>query len=869
MRRSLTTFALSALLLPGVFLVPAALGQTPTLSSLSPNSTAAGGPGFTLTVNGTGFASGLFSSASVLWNGSALSTSYISANQLTAVVPASLIASQGSASVTAVNPGGATSNSLTFTITPGSARPTLSSLSPPSATPGGPAFTLTVNGSGFLNGAAVQWNGSGLSTSYISANQLTALVPASLIASQGSANVTVANPGGAASDPLTFTIATGLTLSSISPNFAIATGPAFTLTLNGSGFQNGALAEFNGVELSTSYVSASQLTALVPANLIVYQGFPAVSVMNPNGAFSNSLTFTIGTYASAILSSLSPSSAVAGGPAFTLTVNGSNFQVGATVQWNGSGLSTSYISATQLSAFVPASLIVSQGSANITVMNPGGAFSNTLAFTIGAAGAPTLSSLLPSSAVAGGPPFTLTVNGSGFLNGAVVQWNGSMLSTTYVSANQLTAFVPANLIASQGSANVTVANPGGALSNSIAFTIGAAAAPTLSSLLPSSAVAGGPAFTLTVNGSNFLNGTVVQWNGSMLSTTYVSANQLTAFVPANLIASQGSANVTVMNPGGVASNALSFAINPAIAGPTLSSLSPSFAAAGGPAFTLTVNGSNFQNGAVVQWNGSSLSTALGGSGTLTATVPASLIAFPATANISVTNPGGSVSNTIAFTIFGFSSALRIAQIADGSNWKTLFQVVNLDQTPVSYSFQFWDDNGNPLQLPFTNRGAGAFSGTLGVGGTAFAETPGTSPALVQGWAEAASSGRIGVLTIFRQIVPGRPDSEGTVTAVQSGSRIFLPFDNTNGYVTGVAVANTNPTQPLFIPFLFQLENGSAVNGSLSLPAHAHTAFALTTMFPSLAGVRGSIEFTAQTPDIAVVGLRFSPTNSFTSLGEFQ
>jgi len=868
MKRSLTTFALSALLLPGVVLVPAALGQTPTLSSLSPNSTAAGVPGFTLTVNGTGFASGLFNTASVLWNGSALSTSYVSANQLTAVVPASLIASQGSASVTAVNPGGATSNSLTFTITPGSARPTLSSLSPPSATPGGPAFTLTVNGSGFLNGAAVQWNGSGLSTSYVSANQLTAFVPANLIASQGSANVTVANPGGAASDPLTFIIATGLTLSSLSPNFAIATGPAFTLTLNGSGFQNGALAVFNGVELSTSYVSASQLTALVPANLIVYQGFATVSVMNPNGALSNSLSFTIGTYASAILSSLSPSSAVAGGPAFTLTVNGSNFQVGATVQWNGSGLSTSYISASQLSAFVPASLIVSQGSANITVMNPGGAFSNTLAFTIGAAAAPTLSSLLPSSAVAGGPPFTLTVNGSGFLNGAVVQWNGAMLSTTYVSANQLTAFVPTNLIASQGSANVTVANPGGALSNSLTFTIGTAAGPTLSSLSPSSAVAGGPAFTLTVNGSGFLSGAVVQWNGSGLSTGYISASQLSAFVPASLIASQGSANVTVANPGGSLSNSLAFTIGTA-AGPTLSSLSPSSAVAGGPPFTLTVNGSNFQNGAVVQWNGSSLSSALGGSGTLNATVPASLIALPGTANISVINPGGSASNTIALTIFGFSSALRIAQIADGSNWKTLFQVVNLDQTPVSYSFQFWDDNGNPLQLPFTNRGAGAFSGTLGVGGTAFAETPGTSPALVQGWAEAASSGRIGVLTIFRQIVPGRPDSEGTVTAVQSGSRIFLPFDNTNGYVTGVAVANTNPTQPLFIPFLFQLENGSAVNGSLSLPAHAHTAFALTTMFPSLAGVRGSIEFTAQTPDIAVVGLRFSPTNSFTSLGEFQ
>ena len=87
--------------------------------------------------------------------------------------------------------------------------------------------------------------------------------------------------------------------------------------------------------------------------------------------------------------------------------------------------------------------------------------------------------------------------------------------------------------------------------------------------------------------------------------------------------------------------------------------------------------------------------------------------------------------------------------------------------------------------------------------------------------------------------------------------------------TGVAVANTNPTQTLFISLLFQLENGSQTTESLSLPAHAHTAFELTSMFPSLAGVRGSIEFTASTPDMAVVGLRFSPANSFTSLGEFQ
>ena len=60
-----------------------------------------------------------------------------------------MIAAAGSAGVTVVNPGGLTSNAAAFTINPPS-RPPIGTLSPISATAGGPAFTLTVNGSGFL-----------------------------------------------------------------------------------------------------------------------------------------------------------------------------------------------------------------------------------------------------------------------------------------------------------------------------------------------------------------------------------------------------------------------------------------------------------------------------------------------------------------------------------------------------------------------------------------------------------------------------------------------------------------------------------------------------------------------------------------------
>ena len=74
--------------------------------------------------------------------------------------------------------------------------------------------------------------------------------------------------------------------------------------------------------------------------------------------------------------------------------------------------------------------------------------------------------------------------------------------------------------------------------------------PTLSSLSPSSASVGGSAFTLTVNGSNFVSGSVVQWNGTARATTFVSTSQLTAAIPAGDIATAGSAQVTVMNPAG-------------------------------------------------------------------------------------------------------------------------------------------------------------------------------------------------------------------------------------------------------------------------------------------------------------------------------
>jgi hypothetical protein len=111
---------------------------------------------------------------------------------------------------------------------------------------------------------------------------------------------------------------------------------------------------------------------------------------------------------------------------------------------------------------------------------------------------------------------------------------------------------------------ITVANP----------------APTLTSLSPSSALQGGPAVTLTVNGSGFVPASTVRWNGSIRTTTFVSATRLTASIPASDLTIAGSASVTVVTPapGGGTSSALSFTIT--IKGPGMA-LSTTTAPSGG------------------------------------------------------------------------------------------------------------------------------------------------------------------------------------------------------------------------------------------------------------------------------------------------
>lgn len=184
--------------------------------------------------------------------------------------------------------------------------------------------------------------------------------------------------------------------------------------------------------------------------------------------------------------------------------------------------------------------------------------------------------------------------------------------------------------------------------------------PTITAISPNSALAGGAAFTLTINGTNFVAASMVNFAGTARITTFVSSTQLTAAIPATAVTSVGAVTVTVTNPApGGTSNVVNFTVssgtNPVA---TINSLSPSCAPQGEQVLNpfvngqLLINGQNFLASSVVRWNGNDRPTAFFSSGELTAQISTSDIAAAGTATVTVFNPapGGGSSNTSTFTI---------------------------------------------------------------------------------------------------------------------------------------------------------------------------------------------------------------------------
>ena len=197
-----------------------------------------------------------------------------------------------------------------------------------------------------------------------------------------------------------------------------------------------------------------------------------------------------------------------------LTIGDVSGQGGLSTNATATGTGVVYYRVGQNDTGKPRTLTITAGCETFTVNQDGAAATNP---------APAITSLSPSTTAAGSPTFTLTVNGAGFISTSIVNFNGTAEPTTFVSATQLTASIPATAVATAGPVPVTVTNPspGGGTSGPATFTITAAASPQ-ASLSPTSltftATTGTTSAAQTVTLKNIGNATLTLNGISIIGT---------------------------------------------------------------------------------------------------------------------------------------------------------------------------------------------------------------------------------------------------------------------------------------------------------------------------------------------------------------
>jgi hypothetical protein len=229
--------------------------------------------------------------------------------------------------------------------------------------------------------------------------------------------------------------------------------------------------------------------------------------------------------------------------------------------------------------------------------------------------------------------------------------------------------VPAQLSYCAGCTGVSNSGTG---SGTVDITIADVATPQLSSLQPNTAMVDSGPTGMTVNGSNFASGAAVQWTfggtTSTLPADFLTAVQLQTTVPASFLTTAGTAQVAATNPAGAPSGLLPFTVY--YPQPILNSLNPNSAPAQSGPTQVTANGNGFFTGAKMLWTTPGgaqlpLPATFINSLQLQATIPASFLSTPGTAQVAIQNPGNLLSPPRQFLI-GAVPLLAIAKTHAGN-----------------------------------------------------------------------------------------------------------------------------------------------------------------------------------------------------------
>jgi hypothetical protein len=281
------------------------------------------------------------------------------------------------------------------------------------------------------------------------------------------------------------------------------------------------------------------------------------------------------------------SSIPAGSPQSYLTIRGTNLlqqsQPGFSLTAGGSAGALAinqFINTNEMIVTLPASLLQNPNTLfiNITTPQPGGGTfppqnqapppGTVFTITPVASGVPTVTSMNPSTAIAGAAGLVLNLTGTNFVSQSTVFVNNANRTTTFISSTALQVDLDSSDLLTPGPVAIKVVNPlpGGGGSSTVSLNV-LTANPTISAVAPTSALAGATSATLSITGSGFLNQfSFVQLNGSpqQVTTTIGGSTAASAVLTAGNLVSAGVNQITVLNkpPGGGTSNILTYSINP-------------------------------------------------------------------------------------------------------------------------------------------------------------------------------------------------------------------------------------------------------------------------------------------------------------------
>jgi hypothetical protein len=742
--------------------------------------------------------------------------------------------------------------------------PTISAINPTTVTAGSGALTLTVSGSGFVNTSVVEVGGVPESTTYVSSSQLTATVPASQMASGTELAVVVSNGSvsSGSGTPLNLEVDNPApAIASVSPTMEVTGATSPVVTVTGTGFVPATVINVNGSARTTTYTSATQVTIALSAADISTAGSLSLIAVNakPGGGTSAAATVTVvAPNPAPTISGLNPATEVVGTASPVVVVTGTGFLASTVINVNGSARPTTLVSATQVSVALTAADVSAAGSLSLTAVNPapGGGTSPAVSLPVNNPPVGPIQ-LNPSTLTVGSTsPTTITVTGNTFVATSVVQVNGSARATTYVNATTLTFVATVADQANSGILAVTVTNPapGGGTSPAANLTVGTGTqTPVIESVSPNSIVVGSPETVIAVAGTGFTPNSVVEWNGANLVTSFSAfygSNALNATVPAADLATVGTATVNVNTPSATPSLSNGVRVNitnpPA---PTLTSVSPN----AGPintATAVTLSGTGFTAQTTVAVNGVTIASDFVSPTQLTLTIPATSVALPGNASITVTTPtpGGGISASLTYTAYiAIANNDIVYNAADGLLYASVLvsgvgtggnTVVGIDPATGTVMRQIWVGS-HPNKLVLSTDGTQLFVGLDGAG--AVAQVDLTKGAVVNQFSLGGGQGIYNppYTASYLAAVPGSPNSVAVASTggFPNGGGVTI-FDSGVARAKGSSGVGEGPLSFGSSSSTLYMENGASIE-QLTVDS---TGIAAAASLASVSGVVNSIQY---------------------------